>query len=137
MGTYRQQPEDGGAADGGEEPAPVVAHGEVHGGDLDAEEDAAHGRREAAAHPHGAGGGEHLGGAALVLVDALEAGDELTEQGGGDAGDVDKGAFFTEGHAAAEGGRETHYFGHEGAESQIFLEGDPAENSFHFGDART
>ena len=65
-----EQAEDQGAADGGKEPAPVVPHGEVDRGDLDAEEDAAHGRAEAAGDADGARRRQHLAVARLVGVDA-------------------------------------------------------------------
>jgi hypothetical protein len=133
---HRQQPEDGGAADGGEEPAPVVPHREVHRRYLDAEEDAADGGGEAAAHPDGASRRQHLRGATLVLVDALEAGYELAQEGGGDAGDVDEGAFLAQGEAAPQGGGQTDHFGHEGAERQVLFEGDSPQDRLHLGDAR-
>ena len=67
-----QETEHGGAADGGEEPPPVISDGEQDGGDLDAEEDATYRRPEAAGHADGHGRRQHLALPRLVSVNALK-----------------------------------------------------------------
>ena len=52
---YGEEAEGDGSNDGGEEPAPVVPHGEVDAGHLDAEEDAPDGRGKATGDAHSAG----------------------------------------------------------------------------------
>lgn len=90
-----EQPEHGGAANGGEEAAPVVSDREVDGRDLDAEEHAADRGGEARGYPYGTGRGQHLAVAALVLVDALEARDQLRQQGRDYARYVDERTWST------------------------------------------
>ena len=83
-------------------------------GHLDAEEDAADGAGEAARDAHGDGGGEHLAVAGLVGVDAAEAGDELGEERGHDARDVDEGPLLPQRHARPQTRGQTHGLGDKG-----------------------
>lgn len=75
----RQQTKHCGAANRGEETAPVVPHRKVHRGDLDAEEYATDRRRKAGGDSYSAGRGQHLTVPALVFVDTLKARDQLGE----------------------------------------------------------
>lgn len=92
----RQQTKHRGAANRGEETAPVVPHCEIHRGDLDAEEYATDRRRKAGGNPHSAGRGQHLAIPALVLVDTLKARDQLRKECRDDAGDVHKRTLLAE-----------------------------------------
>ena len=111
-------------AHGREEAAPVVPHGEVDRGDLDAEEDAADGGAEAAGDADGARRRQHLAIPRLVGVDALEGGDQLAEQRRHDAGDVDEGTLLAQGHPAPQRGGQPHDLGQEGLAGEVLLEHD-------------
>lgn len=75
---HRQQPEHGRTANRRKEPAPVVSHRKVGRGDLNAEQNSSDRSREAGAYSDGAGRGQHLGVAGLILVDRLEWRDDFT-----------------------------------------------------------
>lgn len=105
----RQQSEHRGAAHGCEESSPVISHGEIDGGDLDAEEHPADGCRETRGHPDRASRREHLAVPALVLVDPLKAGDQFREKGRYDTGDMHEGTLFAQGQAGAQGGGQTYH----------------------------
>lgn len=101
----RQQAKHRGAANRGEEAAPVIPHREVHRGDLDAEEYATDRRGEAGGDSHSAGRGQHLAIPALVLVDTLEARDQFREERRDDAGDVHKRTLLAKRQPRAQGRR--------------------------------
>ena len=56
-----EQTECDGANDGGEETSPVVSDGEVHAGDLDAEENSSDGTGKTTGHTNSYGRRQHLG----------------------------------------------------------------------------
>lgn len=139
--------EDEGAEGGSEEATPVVADGKECGGDLDAEEDAygqgsaglewgapSDGGGEAAANTDSAGSCQHFNVSCLILIEAPEEGEEATEQGCTHAGDVDKGTLLAQGHAAAQGTRQSDHLGHKGFEGEVLLQHDAPQDGLHLGD---
>lgn len=105
----REQPKHCGAADSREESSPVITNGEVHGGDLDAEENSTDRRGETRGDADGAGCRKHLAVSTLILVNALETGDQLWEESRHDTSDVHERTFLTEGHARTQGRGQTYH----------------------------